>query len=203
VKLAAALVLISATAHAGPPIAAPPPSPPDPAATEQAADANFDEDAPHHGFIIAFSIGPADQLGFGTITHASGAGFGASFRLGAQATRRIGLLFAIDSTNYVEQIDNNPSGINTSQVFSLGPRVTIRDALWLRAGVGAASFQRRATSGSTPERVFTGPGGTVAAGIDVVRRGRFALSVELTLIGSIYREGFVGGGFMGLGVAYD
>jgi hypothetical protein len=202
VKLAAALVALTpAVASAKPPIPAPPPSPPDPSAIEQASDANFDEDAPHHGFRIEGAVGPADQLSFG-IDQSSGRGPGVSIRLGAAATRNVALLFSIDVTSYLSQVAGKPVELNSSTILSLGPQIYVRDAIWLRAGLGFGSYQRRSDSSMAPQHLYTGFGGQAGAGYDVVRHDRFALSIELTLLGAIYREGFIGGGIFGVGIAY-
>ncbi len=203
-KLAAAiLALTPAIASAAPraPIPPPPPSPPDPSAIEQASDANFDEDAPHHGFRIEAAVGPASQLSFG-IDQSSGRGPGVSIRLGAAATRRMALLFSIDVTSYLSQVAGKPVELNSSQILSLGPQIYLRDAIWLRAGLGFGSYQRRSDSSSAPQHLYTGAGGQVGAGYDVIRDDRFALSIEITLLGAIYREGFIGGGIFGAGIAY-
>jgi hypothetical protein len=204
VRLAALIVLAApavAIAAPRPPIPVPPPSPPDPSAIEQASDANFDEDAPHHGFRIEGAVGPADQLAFG-IEQSSGRGPGASLRLGAAATRNVALLFSIDFTSYLSQVANKPVELNSSVVLSLGPQIYVRDAIWLRFGFGFGSYQRRTDSSSAPEKLYAGPAGQVGAGYDVVRRDRFALSVQFTLLGAIYRDGFIGGGIFGVGIAY-
>ena len=204
-KLAAAIALViaSSIANAAPraPIPPPPPSPPDPSAIEQASDANYDEDAPHHGFRIEAAVGPASQLSFG-IDQSSGRGPGVSIRLGAAATRHVALLFSVDVTSYLSQVAGKPVELNSSTIFSLGPQIYLRDAIWLRAGIGFGSYQRRSNSATAPQHLYTGGGGQVGAGYDVVRHDRFALSIEITLLGAIYREGFIGGGIFGVGIAY-
>jgi hypothetical protein len=207
--LALALAALGRIAHADvpaphtyqPPIAAPPPSPPDPAATEQATDANFDEDAPHHGFRIAAAIGPGVQLG--GVPSSTGGGGGLSLRLGAAASRRVALLFAVDLTTILEQPKGGSLTANTSSVFSLGPQVYLREALWVRAGVGIASFQQRVGTATQGQHLYGGPGGEVGVGVDFLRRERFAMAIEVNAMAAIYRDGFVGGGFLGLGLQYD
>jgi hypothetical protein len=209
---------IAGTAHADaikprPPIPAPPPSPPDASASAQAEDANFDEDAPHHGFQLAVAVGPAQQIGF-QIDKSSGVGGGVSLRLGARANRWLSLLFEFDATSFLISTTHSETGpdgkltettevlTNSSALSAIGGKVNIRDAVWVRAGVGAAAFSR-AKSGSVAEHLYSGLGGDVGAGVEIMRRDRIALSFELTLIGAKYREGFVGGGFFALGLAYD
>lgn len=220
----AALPLLAFAAHAAradgeaparphAPIPSPPPSSPDSAAADQAEDANFDEDAPHHGFQFAFAIGPAQQVGF-KIDKSTGIGGGVSIRLGARASRLLSLLFEFDATSYLIRGSHSvtgPDGMlmtvtdtsnNTSALTAIGGKLNIRDAVWLRAGVGFAAFSR-AKSGATAEHLYSGLGGDAGAGVDLMRRAHLALSLELTLIGAKYPEGFVGGGFLALGVAYD
>jgi hypothetical protein len=190
----------AARAEGRPLVPAPPPSPPDASAAAQAEDANFDEDAPRHGFQIAAAIGPAQQVGF-KIVNSTGIGGGGSLRLGARATRWLSLVFEIDGTSYPTTYQNQKVA-NSSVLSAFGARVNVRDAVWVRAAVGGAAFSR-GVSGDAAQKLYSGLGGAFGAGVDVMRRDRFVLSAELTLIGAKYTEGFVGGGFLSLGVGYE
>ena len=207
----AALVLAAATASAGAapaaPAADPPrPSPPDAGAAEQASDANFDPATPHRGFLIGASIGPAMQLGF-RVKDSSGTGPGLSLRIGTAATRRLSWLLEIASTGYRHEqsaptmVGDTPKpAVNSSALLAVGAQYYLRDVIWIRGGAGLATFTLR--SGGADNQVFFGAGALGGAGFDVLRRGRFALSLELTMIGSRYADGFIGGGFTALGASW-
>jgi hypothetical protein len=198
------LVAIAGTAQARPPIPAPPPSPPDPSAADQADDANFDDDAPHHGFQAGVSLGGAMQIG--RLPHSTGGGLGFSARLGAAATRRLSLLFAIDSTTFLLQTTQlngmKDTSANSSGLFSLGAQLYLRDALWLRGGAGFAAFSQSAHTGDAAVKLYSGLGASFGAGVDLVRRDHLVATIELTLIGARYPDGSVAGGFLGLGLGY-
>ena len=196
-------------AHAAEPSPAPGParpSPPDPGAAEQASDANFAPASPHRGFLIGAALGPAMQLGFG-IADSSGTGPGFSLRIGTAATRRLSWLLEVANTGYLHDVMSTPPvdppkrAANTSALLAVGGQYYLRDVVWVRAGVGLATFTLRSQPG-TKNKVFFGAGALAGAGFDLLRRGRFALSLEFTVLGSRYREGFIGGGFSALGASF-
>lgn len=183
-----------------PPIPAPPPSTPDGAAQAQAEEANVE--APHDraGFRIGAAIGPAMQLGFG-VDESSGTGPGVSVRIGTAASPRFAWLLELAYTAYLAKNDAFQTTTNTSGLAVLGGQYHLRDSFWLRAGAGLAVFSRRTESGPR-NRDFVGVGTVVGGGFDLLRRGGFALSIEVCGTSAIYPDGVILGGFGGLGAMF-
>jgi hypothetical protein len=184
-----------------PAIPAPPPSPPDHTAIDQASDANFDEDAPHHGFRIAFAAGGGFQLG--GVPDSTGGGGGTSIRLGAAASRRVALVFAVDIMKIAAKDPTVSFTDNASVVLSVGPQVYLREALWLRGGLGLASFNQTLQGATQSHPLYGGIGGTFGVGVDLRHWERFGISLEVDTLGAIFDRHLVAGGFLGLGVHYD
>ena len=88
--------------------------------------------------------------------------------------------------------------------FSVGPQIYLRDALWIRGGLGVAGFQRREKTATVAQHLYSGLGVQLGAGVEFLTFDdrRVAVSAEVTLIGALYPEGFINGGTLGFGVAY-
>jgi hypothetical protein len=188
-----------------PPIPAPPPSPPDRTAIDQASDANFEDDAPHHGFRIGVAAGGGFQLG--GVDSSTGGGGGTSVRLGAAASRRTAIVFAIDAMKIAgKDAKGQTSSLadNTSLAITVGPQVYLREALWLRGGVGVASFNTKpAGAVAGGQQLYGGLGGVFGIGVDLKHWERVGISLEVNSLGAIFDGHLVVGGFVGLGVHYD
>ena len=110
---------------------------PDPRAVTQAREANLEPESVREGFAIGLALGPSVQLGYG-VGGATGGGGGFDLRLGTVASPRWVWLLELAATAYPH--DNTA---NQSAVLTFGGQLYVRDAFWLRGGVGFASFTRR------------------------------------------------------------
>jgi hypothetical protein len=174
------------------------PSPPDRRAADIAADSNFEW--PRSGFRASVALGTAGQLGFG-LEEASGAGLGFSLRVGTASGPRVAWLFEIANTTYLAEDVNRKVQRNSSSLVVLGAQVHATDVLWLRGGAGFANFEQP----SEPEKDNPPPGwgATLGAGLDVVRRGDWAIAVELAFLSALYdRDIVVAGAFLGAGITH-
>jgi hypothetical protein len=198
--IAAVALAGSGPAHAEPasrrPLPPVAPSPPDERAAAIAADGNFEW--PRSGFRASVALGPSGQLGFG-LEEASGAGVGFSLRLGTASGPRVAWLVEVANTTYLAEDASGDPQRNTSSMVVLGAQIHATEVLWLRGGAGFANFDQP----SEPEARNPPPGwgATVGAGLDLVRRGDWAISAELAFLTALYdRDIVVTGAFLGAGV---
>jgi hypothetical protein len=200
-----AAVAAAAPAHAEPAAAParrplPPvePSPPDRRAAAIAADGNFEW--PRSGFRASIALGPSGQLGFG-LEEASGAGVGFSLRLGTASGPRVAWLIELANTTYLAEDAGGKAQRNSSSMIVLGAQIHATEVLWLRGGAGFANFDQ--PSEPEAENPPAGWGATVGAGLDVIRRGDWAISAELAFLSALYdRDIVVTGAFLGAGVTH-
>jgi len=173
----------------------PPPSPPDEDAIAQVEESNLEW--PRDGFRISLSVGPSMQVGF-DISESSGSGVGFSLRLGTASGPRSAWILEAAATGYLAEDDAGQTRTNNSTLLAVGSQLHLAEAAWIRFGGGYTTFSRDTEETSVTD--FRGVGAVAAAGYDVVRRGRFALSTELVILAAYYGSGYVGSGFFGLGV---
>jgi hypothetical protein len=178
----------------------PRPSPPDPRAVAQAREANFEPLSVREGFAIGVALGPSMQLGF-DVAEASGTGGGFGLRLGTVASPRWVWLVELAATVYRRRNDDGVLRLNQSALLTAGGQLYLREALWLRGGVGLASFTRRDENDRADE-TFYGVGSTAAAGYDLYHDGGLAWSIELLSLAARYRAGVVLGGSLQLGLSW-
>jgi hypothetical protein len=192
---------VSAPVHAEParrPLPPVVPSPPDRRAAAIAADGNFEW--PRSGFRASVALGPSGQLGFG-LEEASGAGAGFSLRLGTASGPRVAWLVEVANTTYLAEDASGTAQRNSSSILVLGAQIHVTEVLWLRGGAGLANFDQ--PSEPEAENPPRGWGATVGAGLDVVRRGDWAISAELAFLSALYdRDVVVTGAFLGAGVTH-
>ncbi len=201
---AIAIVPVTATADVASPSTTAdelPPIRPDPRAVAEAREANLEPDSVREGLAIGVASGPSMQVGFG-VRESSGTGGGFDLRIGTVASPRWVWLLEVAGTLY-RQGDDQGRRVNQSMLVTLGGQLYLKDALWVRGGTGLAVFTRRTES--MPEetvREFFGVGVIGAGGLDLYRRGSFALSGEVLVTAARYREGTVMGGTLQLGVSW-
>jgi hypothetical protein len=150
---------------------------PDARALAEAREANLEPTSVREGFAVGIALGLAAQFGVG-VSGASGGGGGFDLRLGAVASPRWVWLLELAATGYASDGDR----INQSAVVTFGGQLYVNEAFWLRGGLGFASFHRR----DNPEPDLRGLGALGAGGLDVLRRGGLALSVELAVTVALY-----------------
>jgi hypothetical protein len=145
------------------------------------------------GFYIGFAVGGGGL--FGTIEDASlergvrGAGGAASLRVGTAATADLLWILQLDTTNYLVDVDGDLR-INQASSITLGGQYYLREAFWLKGGVGFAGFIRR--DRDSQERTQPDLGGLSvmgSGGLDVFRKGRFVVDLEAAVTVGGYKEG--------------
>ena len=199
---AAALAIgagVAAADEAAPPTETPPPRP-DARAVAEAREANFEPVSVRDGFAFGAALGPSMQLGFG-IDQSSGTGGGFGLRVGTVASPRWVWLLELAATVYRHQAPGGVVRLNQSALLTFGGQLYLREAIWIRGGVGFASFTRR-TENVAADDSFSGVGVTAATGFDLYHDGGLAWSLEVLSLGARYRGGTVLGGSMQLGLSW-
>jgi hypothetical protein len=75
-------------------------------------------------------------------------------------------------------LDDDPK-LNQNLVLAVAAQLYLREGWWIRVGAGPAVFTRGARQATAPDDRFAGFGLIATSGVDVLRRGRFRLSIEL------------------------
>ena len=166
----------------------------------QAREANFEPTTVRDGFAIGAALGPSMQLGFG-ISESSGTGGGFGLRLGTVGSPRWVWLLELAATAYRREDDTGKVRLNQSALLTFGGQLYLREALWLRGGLGFANFTRR-TENLAADSNFSGVGVTAAAGYDLYRDGGLAWSIEVLTLGAQYRDGTVLGASVQVGLSW-
>jgi hypothetical protein len=150
---------------------------PDPRARRMAAEANLEPVRRREGLAFGFGIGGSMQVGFGEdLAGASRSGAAVNFRVGTSAS---------DKLTAAPPDREEEAEVQAHTVLCFGAQYFLLEALWLRASLGWATLP-------VNELRRDGLGSLVGGGIDFLRRGRFALSGNLTFVSSIYfKAGFL------------
>lgn len=172
---------------------------PDRRAVAQAREANFEPESVREGFGVAAAVGPSMQLGFG-INESSGTGGGFAVRVGTVASPRWIWLLELAGTVYQRQDDTGKTRVNQSAVVTVGGQLYLRDAVWVRGGVGFANFTRRTEN--LDRGNFSGLGLLGGVGYDLYQTGGLAWSIELVTLASRYRDGSVLGSSVQVGLSW-
>jgi hypothetical protein len=164
---------------------------PDRRAVRQAREANLEPERLREGLAIGIAIGPTMQIGFGErLAEASGTGGSFDIRIGTSATERLAWFLDFLIAGSPREGDTGKNKLNQTAGLIVGAQFFPLQALWVRAGLGIATATLRS---ETPEPMdpnnHTGLGVIVGGGIDFLRRGRFALSGQLTFMTGIYGGG--------------
>ena len=177
-----------------------PPIEPDPRAVAEAREANLEPESVREGLAIGLAAGPSMQVGFG-IRESTGTGGGFDLRIGTVASPRWVWLLEVASTVYLREDENGDERRNTSGLLTLGAQWYLKEAIWVRGGLGVAGFSRQA-EGDDRRRDFYGVGAIGAGGLDLLRKRSFALAGEVLVTAARYRDGSVLGGSLQLGVSW-
>lgn len=164
---------------------------PDARARRQAAEANLEPERMREGLAIGVSVGPSWQIGFG-IEEASALGGSLDLRLGTSASDRFGWFVDFVLTGTARQGDTSTTKLNQNATLAFGGQLFLNDVLSVRAGVGLAQLGLRSEEGQADLVQRTGVGVLSGGGLDLLRRGRFALSGDITFTASAYGDGAVG-----------
>jgi hypothetical protein len=206
--LAAAALLAATPARADEPPAAPKEDAepdeivPDKKARRMAAEANLEPTRRREGLAIGFGLGPSMQIGFG-IEEASGTGGSFNLRIGTSASDRIAWFVDLFAAGTPREGDTGMNKLNQSTNLTAGAQLFLLETLWLRAGLGLGQLDLRSEEGGTDARSHhTGLGMIGGGGIDFLRRGRFALSGDLTFVSGVYKDGFVSAAVFQLGFTW-
>jgi hypothetical protein len=170
---------LGGVARAEPPAPAGPPEPTAPAETR------FQRD----GFAIGVGLYTAIFHGRGELSAVGGVGGALGLRVGTTATEsllwQLELLAGVYQTELVDQADPEARErlFHNHASLTLGGQLYLLDAFWLKAGAGLSSFlqsqgERQVAIERSRRSGFCAIGG---GGIDLFRRGMFALDGEATL----------------------
>ncbi len=197
-----AIAATSAVAQPGAEIDEPELIKPDRRAVAEAREANLEPESLRQGLAIGVAFGPSMQVGSG-ISQATGTGGGFAVRFGTVASPRWVWLLEVATTVYRQKITGQDDHkLNQSMVISLGGQLYLKDAFWVRGGGGPATFTRRLEGEDEVSARFWGVGVVGAGGLDVMRRRSFAVSLEALAALARYRDGYVGGGTLQLGLSW-
>ena len=158
------------------------------------------------GFAVGVSIGPAVFRGGGEFDRIQGVGGGGQIRVGTTAADNWLWLVEAETSGYLVNIEDE-SGTDSTYNFlttlTLGAQWYVRDALWLRGGVGVARFGEREGRADGPIDQASRRGGaafTGGAGYDLFRRGIFAVDFGGQLSVAAFGDGPIGRMTFHLGV---
>jgi hypothetical protein len=159
------------------------------------------------GFAIGFAIGPSLFLGSGELDSKKGVGGDLNLRVGTSATPRLLWQLEFQGGGYLVDLTNEAGTrkvFNSHATLTLGGQFYLREVLWLRAGLGVASF-REQEGRNGPELEGTQRNGmavTAGGGYDLFRRGVFALDLEVVASGAALEGGFIGHSALLLGLVW-
>jgi hypothetical protein len=183
------------------PLDEPDPIKPDRRAVEEASEANLEPESRRQGLAIGVAVGPSMQVGF-DISESTGTGGSFAVRFGTVASPRWVWLLELATTAYRKDVPGGDPKINQSALFTLGGQLYVKEAFWLRGGGGPANFTRRTERAGETTASFWGFGVIGAGGLDVMRRRSFAVSLEALTALARYRDGYVAGGTLQLGLSW-
>lgn len=177
---------------------------PDRRAVRQAAEANLEPERLREGFAIGFAIGPTMQIGFGDdLAEASGTGGSIGLRIGTSATERLAWFLDFVIAGMPREGDTGKNKLNQSAALAVGAQFFPLQALWIRGAVGLATATLRSETTTAMEpNQHTGLALLAGGGIDFLRRGRFALSGQLTFITGVYGGGAATAAVSALGLTW-
>lgn len=150
------------------------------------------------GMVIGFAVGGAVMKGVGDLSDIGGVGPSASLRVGTVATSKLLWLLTLDNATYLVKDQLGDVKVNQNLVLTLGGQYFLRDALWLRAGVGLGGYARRAQQvQGPPEKQSGGLAFSFGLGVDVWFRDNWVVNLELVSASTVVDGGLVSqGGLM-------
>jgi hypothetical protein len=159
------------------------------------------------GFAIGFGLGPSLFLGGGDLDSKRGVGGDLNLRVGTSATPNLLWQLELQGGGYLVELTTEAGTrtiFNSHATLTLGAQVYVREALWLRGGLGVASFHEQ-EGRSGPELEGTRRNGLAmiaGGGYDLFRRGIFALDLELVGTGAMFDGAFIGHSAILLGLMW-
>ena len=180
------------------------------AAPGRAAADPYGEPPPERdGFLVGAGLGPALFLGAGEeMDELQGIGGDLNLRIGTTAGERLLWLIELQTGGYVIEVTSDvaepDSTYNALATLTVGGQLYVRDALWLRGGVGLAGFaEQEGRSGpEVPGSRRGGLGLTSGIGYDFFRRRNVAMSIEGVSALGLFRQGALGRGAMLLAITF-
>jgi hypothetical protein len=161
------------------------------------------------GFAIGLGLGPALYMGSGELDSKKGVGGDLNLRVGTSAGPRFLWLLEAQIGGYLVEVTNlelmeKETIFNSHFTLTLGGQFYVREALWLRGGLGLAAFREQegrngpTVEGSPREGLAVIAGG----GYDLFRRGIFAFDIEVATTGAIFGDAFIAHSSLLLGVVW-
>lgn len=148
------------------------------------------------GFAFGAALGPAIFYGSRGLSDVGGVGGALSLRFATVATPTLLWVAAVESGNYAARIvdqadpDAAENTLATHSLLTIGGQLYLREALWLGIGGGLAFFLREEADGAAIEDTRrAGLSGYGRVGLDLFRRGRFALDGEAAVHLTRFRGG--------------
>ena len=159
------------------------------------------------GFAVGIAVGPSLFLGTGGLDAKKGVGGDLNLRVGTTATPNFLWQLELQGGGYLVELTSEAGTdtiFNSHATLTLGGQYYVREALWLRAGLGFASF-RELEGRNGPEREGTRVEGLAViagGGYDLFRRGIFALDLEVVTSGAVFDGAFIGHSSLLLGLVW-
>ncbi len=171
------------------------------------ADPYGDPPMKREGFAFGAAIGPGLFKGAGGMDELQGVGGDLDLRVGTTAGGNLLWLVEVVAGGYLVEVTDaggTDSTYNALTTVTFGGQIYLREALWLRGGLGLAGFLERQGRGGVvdDESRRTGVGFIGGGGYDFFRRGRFALSLEFATTLGAFRSGTLGQAGVLLGLAW-
>lgn len=160
------------------------------------------------GFAVGVAIGPSLFVGTGGLDEKKGVGGDLNLRVGTSATPSFLWQLELQGGGYLVELTSEAGTekvYNAHVTLTLGGQLYVREVLWLRAGLGGASFVEQEGSSRGAEREGTRREGmaiTAGGGYDLFRRGLFALDLEVVTSGAVLEGAFIGHSAILLGLAW-
>ncbi len=171
------------------------------------ADPYGDPPMKREGFAIGAAIGPGFFKGAGGMDDLQGVGGDLDLRVATTATENLMWTIEIVAGGYLVEVTDaggTDQTYNALSTLTFGGQYFLRGALWVRGGVGFATFLEREGRGGEvdQESQKSGLGMLGGGGYDFFRRGRFAFSVEVASTLGAFRGGVLGHTSLLLGLAW-
>lgn len=171
---------------------------PDRRARRAAAEANLEPARKREGF--AFGATLLSGLQVGTLDEIYGSGGGLDLRVGTSATDRLTYFVDLVNLDIPRKDDASAIAHNLTLALTAGAQVFLFETLWVRGGVGFGRIL--VASDPMPHPRHRGLMALTGGGMDLLRRGRFALSGEVTFVSGVYRRGVSSSFLFGIGLTW-
>jgi hypothetical protein len=159
------------------------------------------------GLAIGGAAGAGLFKGVGAMDDIQGVGGDLNLRIGTPAAANLLWLVEFTAGGYLVEV-TDAGGVdqtyNALTTLTFGGQLYLREALWLRGGVGFAGFvEREGRDGPVDQDSRrAGLGFIAGGGYDFFRRGHFALSVEYASTLGVFRSGPLGHAAVLLGLTW-